>query len=263
MKGYTFKTTFDEVADLYDEVRPDYPTEIIEAIIKSSSLPDNAAILEVGPGTGQITLPFAEQGYQILGLELGENLAQVARRKFANFPKVTVETTALEDWTIQTESFDLFLSAQAFHWIKPDIGLSIAHQSLKQGGSIALVWHLDMSHTTEFYKATTPLFDKYVPTDASRPNPPGSVKLYRDALETSKLFSNLKEHFVDRELTYAKSNFIKLLDTFSPHRRLESSIREAFYAEIEELIDAFGGAVTRLYRTALLLSAKEESRGVS
>lgn len=256
MTPKNYKTSFDEVAGLYDEVRPGYPNDIIKAIIEGSSLPQNASILEVGPGTGQITLPFAERGYQILGLELGENLAQVANRNLAKYPKVTVENVALENWTVQTENFDLFLSAQAFHWIKPDVGLSFAHQALKPGGSIALVWNLDTSHTTDFYQATTPLFEKYVPTDPNRPSPPGSHELYRDALKTSELFSNPEETCVDWQQAYSKAEFIKLLNTFSPHRRLEPVVREAFYADVAKIIDTFGGAVTRRYRTALLLAKK-------
>ena len=256
MKDKLYKTSFDEVADLYDEVRPGYPSEIIEAVITGSSLPDNASILEVGPGTGQITLPFAERGYRILGLELGENLANVVRRKLADFPKVTIENMALEDWPVQADSFDLFLSAQAFHWIKPDVGLSVAHRALKPGGSIALVWNLEASHTTDFYKTTTPLFNKYVPTDPNRPNPPGSYELYKEALIDSETFSNLQEKTVDWEQSYSKVDFLKLLDTFSPHRQLEPNIRNAFYKDIEAVIDTFGGTVTRLYRTALLLSVR-------
>ena len=119
MSRDSFKTTFDEVAELYDKVRPGYPDEILKTIIKGSSLPKNASILEVGPGTGQITLPFAERDYQILGLELGENLAQVARRKFANFPKVTIETIALEDWPVKRETSTSFYPHKPFTGLNP------------------------------------------------------------------------------------------------------------------------------------------------
>lgn len=253
----SFKTTFNEIASLYDKVRPGYPNEIIEAIIENSSLPDNASILEIGPGTGQITLPFAKRGYRILALELGENLAQLARRNLTNYPKVKVDNVALENWAIQTEAFNLFLSAQAFHWIKPEVGLDVAHKSLKPGGSIALVWNLERSQDTDFYKATTPLFEKYIPINPDRPTPPGSYELYRDALKSSKLFSNLTETPVSWEQSYSKADFIKLLNTFSPHIRLEPDVRAAFNAEVAGVIDNFGGTVTRRYQTALLLAKKQ------
>ena len=76
------------------------------------------------------------------------------------------------------------------------------------------------------------------------------------------MFSNLKEHSLNWELSYSKSDFLKLLDTFSPHRRLEPSVREAFYADIAKVVDTFGGTVTRHYRTALLLAKKQRTDAV-
>ena len=68
MKDTSLKYSFDEAASIYAEVRPQYPEEMIEAIIARSSLKSDGRILEVGVGTGQITLPFAKRGYSILGL---------------------------------------------------------------------------------------------------------------------------------------------------------------------------------------------------
>ena len=56
---------FDAAAQLYDEVRPRYPEEIVEHIIAFAALPVHARVLEVGCGTGQMTLPFAQRGYTI------------------------------------------------------------------------------------------------------------------------------------------------------------------------------------------------------
>jgi SAM-dependent methyltransferase len=50
---------FNDVAALYDEVRPSYSTETIDAIVSLTGLSPGARILEIGCGTGQITLPPA------------------------------------------------------------------------------------------------------------------------------------------------------------------------------------------------------------
>ncbi|MGL4610941.1 MAG: class I SAM-dependent methyltransferase [Trueperaceae bacterium] len=68
------KTTFDKAATIYD-VRPSYPEAVIEEIIGLSGIAKRGIvkqvrILEVGVGTGQITLPFAKRGYPIAGKEL-------------------------------------------------------------------------------------------------------------------------------------------------------------------------------------------------
>jgi 2-polyprenyl-3-methyl-5-hydroxy-6-metoxy-1,4-benzoquinol methylase len=73
------RATIDEVALLYDAVRPGYPEALFDDVVALSGIPPGGRILEVGCGTGQATVPFARRGYRILCVELGENLAAVAR----------------------------------------------------------------------------------------------------------------------------------------------------------------------------------------
>jgi cyclopropane fatty-acyl-phospholipid synthase-like methyltransferase len=79
--------------------------------------PPGGRILEIGCGAGQATVPFARRGYRILCVELGENLAAVARRRLAAYPQVEVRTGAFEDWPEERSAFDLTVSAEAFHWL--------------------------------------------------------------------------------------------------------------------------------------------------
>ena len=253
MKGY--RASFDKVADLYAEARPGYPDESVAAVLKLTRLSARGRILEVGPGTGQITLPFAERGFEIVGLELGPNLAELARRKLAAFPNVSIVTSAFEAWTGEAD-FDLVLSAQAFHWIPVGPGLTRVSQLLKPGGAAALLWQLDASSATAFNRATNPLWDKYVRDDPDRPKPPSSYEIYRDALTQSELFTKPVEHAVSWQKTYTKEAYIKLVSTFSDHITLSEATRRSFYAELGQVIDTFGGEVTRFYRTALLVSHK-------
>ncbi len=250
-----YRATFDEVAELYDEARPGYPAGIIDTLLELARLPTGGRILEVGPGTGQLTRPLAERGYEVLGLELGPNLADIARRNLAGL-NATVLTTSFEAWEPEKEAFDLVVSAQAFHWIPVDFGLARCAAVLKKTGSLALLWQLDRSQDTDFYKATTPLFDKYVRDDPDRPKPPSSFETYRTALVESPLFDTPVVRQLEWQQTYTKADFVKLLGTFSPNIALAPDTRARFNAEVAATIDAFGGSVTRLYRTVLLLSKK-------
>src|SRR5215210_5494927 len=60
------RTTFDEAASLYDEVRPGYPEDLFDDIVSLSGIPSGGRILEIGCGTGQATVPFALRGYRDL-----------------------------------------------------------------------------------------------------------------------------------------------------------------------------------------------------
>jgi ubiquinone/menaquinone biosynthesis C-methylase UbiE len=120
--GSHLHTTFDDVALLYDRVRPHYPPALFDDVIALSNIPEGGRILEVGCGTGIATEPFARRGYRIDAVELGANLAAVAREKFAAYPGVSIRVADFEQWPIPESVYDLAISAQAFHWIDPEVG---------------------------------------------------------------------------------------------------------------------------------------------
>src|ERR687889_1191732 len=95
------RTTFDEAAAIYDEVRPGYPEDLFDDVVSLSKIPARGRILEIGCGTGQATVPFARRGYHILCIELGENLAAVARRNLKGYPQAEVRVGAFEEWPMQ------------------------------------------------------------------------------------------------------------------------------------------------------------------
>jgi SAM-dependent methyltransferase len=254
MKDLSFKTTFNEAASIYD-VRPSYPEEVIEEIISLSSITEKSRILEVAVGTGQITLPFAKRGYELVGLELGSALAEQARKNLQNYPNVNVITTAFEDWGSQ-EKFDLLLSAQAFHWIDTNAGIQKATEILDKAGSIALVWNLDVSQDTNFYKAVIPLYEKFLPDQPGRPSPENGFERFKRALVKRADFQGLVERNVTREIMYSKENFLKLRNTFSNYLALGEKARAEFNLELSKLVDSYGGSVLHIYRTVLLFAKR-------
>jgi SAM-dependent methyltransferase len=96
-------------------------------------------VLEIGPGTGQATVPLAERGCRIVAVELGAGLAAVARRKLARYPRVEVVVAAFEDWPLPPDPFDLVLAATAFHWIDPAVRVAKAADALRPGGALAVI----------------------------------------------------------------------------------------------------------------------------
>jgi SAM-dependent methyltransferase len=149
------RTTFDEAASLYDEVRPGYPGDLFDDVVSLSGIPSGGRILEIGCGTGQATLPFARRGYRILCIELGENMAAVARRNLEGYPHAEVRAGAFEESSLQEGSFDLAISATAFHWLDPAIAYPKAAATLRDGGSLALFWnvHVHSDPSEEFFEA--------------------------------------------------------------------------------------------------------------
>ena len=71
---------FDEAAELYDRARPGYPPELVNDLCQLAEIGAGSRVLEIGPGTGQLTLPLATRGCAIVAVELGAALAAVAQR---------------------------------------------------------------------------------------------------------------------------------------------------------------------------------------
>ena len=53
------RATFEEVPELYDRARPNYPPQIFDDLVALAELPERARLVEIGCGTGQATLPLA------------------------------------------------------------------------------------------------------------------------------------------------------------------------------------------------------------
>src|SRR5215216_2060149 len=159
------RTTFDEAASLYDEVRPGYPEDLFDDIVSLSGIPAGGRILEIGCGTGQATLPFARCGYRILCIELGENMAAVARRNLEGYPNAEVRTEVFEEWPLQESAFDLAISATAFHWLDPDAAYPKVARALRQGGALALFWneHVYSDASEDFFKAAQEVYEREAP----------------------------------------------------------------------------------------------------
>ena len=248
---------FNEVAALYDEVRPGYSSETIEAIVARAELTPGARILEIGCGTGQITLPLAARGYAITALEPGDALAALAAWKCRPYPRVEIVPTSFEAWPLQAGAFDLVLAAQAFHWIEPAYGCARAAAALRARGGIALVWHLDVSQSTAFWQATLPIYDACFPP-AAPGDPPLSDKVswYEATLRESSDWEDVRKVRWAWERVYSGPDYLKLLNTFSDHRALREPHRTTFFRAITDTIARFGGEVRRLYETVLIAARK-------
>jgi SAM-dependent methyltransferase len=130
--------TFDEIAELYDHGRRECPAFLIDDLFALAEIKaSEARVLEVGCGTGQATLPLARRGCSIVCVEMGANLARIARRKLASFPRVQVVNAPFENWEPNGALFDIVFAMTSWHWIDPRIRYLRAAAALRPGGVLA------------------------------------------------------------------------------------------------------------------------------
>jgi len=251
------RSVFDEAAEAYDIARPGYPSELIDRLIELTRLPANARILEIGCGTGQITVPLAECGYEIVAIELGENLAAVAARNLSGFPHARVIHSTLEEWRCDEPAFDLVVSAQAFHWLDPVIGYPKIRQLLQHSGHLAVIYNLFSGGDDLVYRDLESAYRRHSPqrdeNDALR-RLQETVERTVCAISDCRLFHEpvVWEH--DWIEIYTADRYMKLLETFSDHRSLPEPNRTHLFRDIRRIIDKHGGSIDRPLQATLFLS---------
>ncbi|MEM9888892.1 MAG: class I SAM-dependent methyltransferase [Bacteroidota bacterium] len=246
---------FDDNANSYDKYRPKYPNEVIEELIDLSQIKAKDKILEIGCGTGQITIDFVKRGYEVVGIEKGESLSRIASNKIEKYGIGKIINSTFEDW-VTSEKFKLVIAAQAFHWIDKKRGINKILRLLKDNGSIGLIWNVDKSQETEFWEQTSKVYDKYLPKKKGQGGMEETIEEHWDYIYKRKELINFGKREYQWEKVYSKEEYLGLLNTFSPHMSMELNKRERFFKEIKSIIEGLNNRVLKNYKTVLLFANK-------
>ena len=251
------RATFDDAAELYERSRLVAPAEVFDDLVSLARLAPGARLLEIGCGTGQATLPLAERGFEIVGIELGAVLADLARRKLAAFPRVGVVTTSFEEWHPQGRAFDAVVSFNAFHWIDPDVRYEKSAEVLRPRGALcvlgsAFVEHEDADPT---WLALQGDYDAVV----GEREPRLHVDAARDRtgeFTQSGRFRNVVLRRYMWDAAFDADGYVERLSTSSWHRALADDVRVELLERIRARIRAAPGSAVRPTTLAALYVAE-------
>ena len=232
------RRTFETVASLYDRVRPTYPDELFAEL--ALSIRSGGRILEIGPGTGQATLPLAERGFEIVAVELGAELAAFAREKLARFPNAEIVNAEFESWTADS-CFDAVVAFTSFHWIDPALRYMKAASLLRPGGVLAVteVSHVRVRNDDPFWIEVQDDYDAVVPDPDNRPAPLlPDVGDLRAEIDDTGLFADVDVRRYVWQVTYSADEYIGLLRTYSPNIARDPSTSNELLRRIRVRIEA-------------------------
>ena len=117
------RQAFGENPASYHSSRPEYPEWVYATLASGCGLRRNAAVFEIGAGTGTATRRLLDLGADPLtAVEPDQRLADFLR---TNNPDkaLTMVVAAFEDASLEEEAFDLGVSFTAFHWLDEDSAL--------------------------------------------------------------------------------------------------------------------------------------------
>lgn len=261
------------IAGIYDEIRPSYPEKLIEDVICKTDLKLKDRLLEIGAGTGKATIQFAEKGFTINAIEIGEDMAEILNDKCANYPKVSVNVASFEEWNCpNNEKYDMIYSAQAFHWIDKNIKYKKCHELLKDNGYLILFWYNPCNDklptTKEIQEKVDRIVNKYVSDyylDKGKPERREHDGVYKEderktEIELSGLFELVEKIEYTHETRNNDNQYLKVMKSVPAFASildgLDDKIIENMNNEIKEVINGHGGYVGTLFNFSLYITKK-------
>ena len=246
----TLRRTFNAEAERYDRARPHYPAGLVADLAELTGIGPGSRVLEVAPGTGQLTVPLAELGCAVTAVELGPDLAAVARRNLAPYPHAQVVTGAFEDWPLPDEPFDAVVCATAFHWFDPDTWVTKVADALRPGGGVATVTtHHVAGGTPGFYEDSQPCYQRW---EGSAPGfrLPAVAEVPQDSrdLDATGRLSPVVFRRYEQDVEYTSAAFADTLRTYSNILSLTEEAREGLLGCLGHVIDSrYQGRITKHY----------------
>lgn len=149
-------------AELYQQVRPSYPPEIVVWLQDQLKVGENSTVIDLGSGTGKF-LPFLLQTQaKVIAVEPVTAMREQLEQRYN-----TVEClqTSSDQLLVKDESINAIICAQSFHWFSNIETLKEMYRVLIPTGHLGLVWN-QRDITVDWVKA---LADEIVPFEADTP----------------------------------------------------------------------------------------------
>lgn len=240
------RVLFDSVARLYDATRQGYPAEIADAVVTNAAIGPGAAVLEIGCGTGQFTRQLAGRALSLTAIDIGAAMVEAARRNVAD-AAVRFQVCSFEDFA-GGGPFDLIVSATAFHWVDPSVGLAKAAELLRPGGWLALLTTGER-YPEPLKSRLRDLWIRYSRQSGERAGQPG----WPTALRESKLFGETVELNHTRALRLPAKTVIGVERTRATFLNYAEQDQADFTADLKALLDP-GSDIDLIQETFLAMA---------
>jgi SAM-dependent methyltransferase len=227
--------SFGAVVAQYDRWRAACPSALLDDLAALAPGP-SGQVLDAGCGTGTATEALAKRGPSVLGVELDERMAGVARSR-----GLAVETAAFERWDAGGRRFNAVVCGNAWHWIDPVAGAAKVAEVLRPGGAFVRFWTYDVLDDG-VVEALRGVYRELAPTTTIYGNVPRDAP-YVDPLESNPAFTAFETRMYRWERTLTAAEWTEVMATVSEYQRLEPERLAALQRGVREAIERLGGSV--------------------
>ncbi len=117
--------------------------DVVSRVIEVAMPAKDDVVVDLGCGTGALTLPIAEKAQTVIAVDISDEMLQELRNKAkaSGMTNISVVSDAIEKLTLKPESIDVIVTNYALHHLRdPDKALVVqrAYDWLKPGGRIVI-----------------------------------------------------------------------------------------------------------------------------
>jgi len=194
----------------------------------------------------------------LVAVEPDERLAAFLRETIPD-KALSVVVAPFEEIVLQEASFDLGLSATAFHWLNEDFALTKVAKLLRPGGWWAMLWNIfgDSNCPDPFHEATKSLLGKPLSPSAGNCGVPFALdaEARLAALERTGAFDGVEHRTSTWPLVLDPDQTVALYATYSNVDIRPD--REDVLNQLHRIArDEFQGCVTRNMITSLYVARR-------
>lgn len=135
------KELFKDTAHYYAKYRAGYPPEFFDYVARYFGLNGKGRLLDLGCGTGQLTIPFAKYFDEVIGLDPEQEMLNEAKNQTekANIINIKFVLRKAEEIADDLGNFRLTTMGASFHWMKQAEVLQKIYDLTETGGGIVIV----------------------------------------------------------------------------------------------------------------------------
>lgn len=235
-----------EIADLYHRYRHGYPVAVLDAVTGIFGLTNGDLAVDMGCGTGQLTLPMAPRVRAVVGVDPERDMLQRARDAARDAGVANVMWMLGADTDLPTvcslltdRSVGVVTVGQALHWMDHQALFANAIPLLRPGGGIAVVTNGTplWLHDADWSRALRQFLEQWLNTEVKSAcgTDAQSQRHYREALAATGY--EVREAAVDYDVELTLDELVGgIYSALGADRLPPSGERPAFAEQIRQII---------------------------
>ncbi len=250
---------FGSAAEYYARYRPGYPQGLVDTLAARAGLDGTQRVLDIGCGTGQITIPLARHAREVVAIDPVADMLTRGRQaaRAGRAGNITwVEGEASQIAALAAPGADLAVFAASFHWTDRPAVLAALDGVLAPGGAVIVINDvLGDSEQPDWVHAITRIRARYL---GARRHAGTAIYSHREVLASSAFCAvDTLTWSWSRQLTVEEVTGLQLSYSFSTPALLGDKA-PAFSSDVRAAVLAMypAGVVTEPFRVEVLIAAR-------